>query len=165
MFKPQSVPVYILLFFFSLSSCFYLPIPFFSQPAFERDWQWVKAALCLLHHFHNHWSWLTFRILGSISNSDILNHLLCQEPIETTLIKSLHQCCHPWEHRLLQQMGLHSLGYSFALQAILSSGKALGIVYLSQVACMTSNILSIICFLPFCTMALAIYHGRTHSRR
>lgn len=55
--------------------------------------------------FHSHWSWLTFRILGVISNSDILNHLSCQEPIETASIKPLPQCCHPQESQAVRADG------------------------------------------------------------
>lgn len=71
---------------------------------------WVRAALCLLHHFHNHWSWLTFRILGLISNSDILSHLSRQEPIETASIKPLHQCCHPQESQAVRADGTPFFG-------------------------------------------------------
>lgn len=65
----------------------------------------MRAALCLLHHFRSCWSWLMFRILGSISNSDILNHHSHQEPIETASIKSLHQCCHPQESQAVRADG------------------------------------------------------------
>lgn len=94
-----------LFFFFNLYSCLCLPIPFSSQLTFEENLMGMRAALCLLHHFHNRWSWLTFRILGSISNSDILNHHSRQEPIETASIKSLHQCCHPQEPQAVRAGG------------------------------------------------------------
>lgn len=43
--------------------------------------------------FCNYYSWLMFRILGPISNSDILNCLSCQEPIEMISINAQHKHC------------------------------------------------------------------------
>ena len=60
--------------------------------------QWEENTSCLLlQYFPKHCFWLMFRILGSISNADILNYLSCQEPIEMTSINAQHKHCHPSE--------------------------------------------------------------------
>lgn len=60
--------------------------------------QWEEnTSHLLLQYFPKHCSWLMFRILGSISNADILNYLSCQEPIEMTSINAQHKHCHPSE--------------------------------------------------------------------
>lgn len=129
---------------------FLLPLPaysFSSQLTFEGHWQGMVAALCLLNHFYNHWSWLTFRIPGPISNSDIHNHLSCQEPIEMTSIKSLHKCCHPWELQAVRADGTPLSGLFIYPPSLLPLAKHLGIAKPNSLC--SFQRLSIICFLPF----------------
>lgn len=87
----------ILFFFF-----FFFSFPFFLisfHISFLRgSRQWEENTSCLLlQYFPKHCFWLMFRILGSISNADILNYLSCQEPIEMTSINAQHKHCHPSE--------------------------------------------------------------------